>query len=148
MKTEFKKCVFCEGHIKEEETIIFNGTVMCTDCYNNETCSCEECGSRIWREDAEGGSRTLCPDCYEERYTYCRGCNALIHNDDTHYYDDDEDTPYCSSCYETEDNKEIKSYNYKPEPIKYFGRHFLKPLSFRNLSTEMLKKLTLQAEIS
>ena len=52
----------------------------------------------------------------------------IIHEHEARYLDDDEDAPYCSSCYEElEDRVAIHDYSYKPEPIfwgqgpRYFG---------------------------
>lgn len=60
-----------------------------------------------------------CQDCYERHYTHCTSCGCVIHAGDAYYIDDD-DEPYCSSCYhDRNEYQTINDYNYKPNPIFY-----------------------------
>ena len=119
MKDDNLICSKCGAVLSPEEAHEFEGKVFCGECLNDETVLCSCCGERIWRSDAEGDSTvTLCTDCYEERYTVCEGCGALIHNDSA-YYEDDGDYPFCHDCFEKFNKSAIKNYSYKPEPIFY-----------------------------
>lgn len=112
-------CSKCGAVLSPEEAHEFEGKVFCGECLDDETVLCSCCGERIWRSDTEGDSTvTLCTDCYEERYTVCEGCGALIHNDSA-YYEDDGDYPFCRDCFEKFNKSAIKNYSYKPEPIFY-----------------------------
>ncbi|MDD4689408.1 MAG: amidoligase family protein [Eubacteriales bacterium] len=112
-------CVFCDEELNEEDVVCFDDTLMCRDCFDEQTTICDCCSTRIWNENSEGNSDiTLCSHCYEYSYTHCENCNALIHNDDA-CYDDDSDYPYCRDCYDKIQESCIKSYNYKPEPTFY-----------------------------
>lgn len=103
----------------EEETKSFDGQKMCEHCFDERTTTCDNCGERIWSEDAEGDSNyTLCSHCYEYSYTTCEDCGRLIHNEDA-LYEDGEDYPYCRDCFEKLNDSSIKNYSYKPEPIFY-----------------------------
>ena len=82
------RCSHCGAVITEEENV-FEGETMCDRCLAEQTTTCDNCGDRIWRDEAEGDSNyTLCPHCYEYSYTNCEDCGRLIHNDDA-FYDDD-----------------------------------------------------------
>lgn len=112
-------CSVCGAKLTEENAKEFDGQIMCEHCFDEETTICDNCGQRIWESDSEGDSNhTLCSHCYEYSYTTCENCGRLIHNDDA-YYDDDEDYPYCHECYQKLQDKAIKNYSYKPEPIFY-----------------------------
>lgn len=112
-------CSICGARLTEETAHEFDGQIMCEDCFDEQTTVCECCGERIWRDNAEGDSyTTLCQHCYDYSYTSCDACGRLIHNQDAHY-EDDSDYAYCESCFDKLQEKAIKSYNYKPEPIFY-----------------------------
>ncbi|MBQ8310559.1 MAG: zinc-binding protein [Clostridia bacterium] len=98
----------------------FDGHMMCPDCLSANTLICEDCGDRIWRSENERSTaHPLCSSCREEDYCYCSRCDTLIHNDSAHYLEDEENTPYCRSCYEIECDRNIHEYNYKPDPVFY-----------------------------
>ena len=112
-------CTFCNNEPSGEPLIEFDDNLMCQHCYNTQTTVCDCCGDRIWRDEAEGSNNiTLCRHCFDYNYTNCESCGRLIHNDDA-YYDDDDDYPYCSECYERIHHSSIKPYSYKPEPVFY-----------------------------
>ena len=54
-----KKCVFCGCEVDNEDAILFDETIMCETCCDEQTSICDECGKRIWSEDAEGLSARL-----------------------------------------------------------------------------------------
>ncbi len=113
-------CAFCGEVLNEDTAYRFRGKTMCKNCYDENTVTCDCCGERIWNDEDEGDDRiNLCRNCYEYNYTHCDNCNRLIHNDDAHYEDDDSDIPYCAECIRRIEDKAIKSYGYKPEPIFY-----------------------------
>lgn len=112
-------CYFCEEELGGETVHSLDDRIMCERCFNEQTTTCECCGETIWQDEASGDSNiTLCNHCYEYHYSVCENCGRVINNDDA-YYDDDSDYPYCYSCYMKAQEKPIKSYNYKPEPIFY-----------------------------
>ena len=109
----------CGAILTEENAQNFEGTVLCDTCFADCTVECDDCHERIWADDAEGDeNHVLCTRCYDYYYTHCENCGRLIHNDDA-YYEDDEDYPYCHSCFCDMGRKPIKNYSYKPEPIMY-----------------------------
>ncbi len=113
-------CAFCGEVLSEDTAYTFEGKLMCENCYNENTRTCENCGERIWNDEDEGDENiTLCNHCREYHYTTCENCGRLIHNDDANYEDDDSDYPYCDECFRKIEEKAIKSYGYKPEPIFY-----------------------------
>ena len=112
-------CQECGVRLAGESVHIFEETVMCDHCFQRLTTVCDCCSERIWRSDAEGDSdTTLCTYCYENRYVTCGNCGGLVHLDDVHYVDCS-DYPYCEDCYDNLQNRTIKEYHYKPEPIFY-----------------------------
>ncbi len=113
-------CSHCGAVLTEDTATIFGGQAMCETCLGIWTSVCEECGIRIWNDSAEGDdNHILCSHCYDYYYTHCERCGRLIHNDDANYVYDDDDTPYCLSCFQEQEINPIKSYNYKPAPTFY-----------------------------
>ena len=56
--------VLTEGNVHE-----FDSHIMCEDCFDRVTVTCDNCGTRIFRDEAEGDSNyTLCHHCYEYSY--------------------------------------------------------------------------------
>ena len=121
-------CSHCGALIGEDEDYEeVNGEIVCTDCYERHTTTCERCGSVIWTDDSYGDEyTTLCRHCYENHYTRCSCCDTLLHEDDAYHIDGYD---YCSECYhdEIDKSRSIHDYGYKPEPIfygdskRYFG---------------------------
>lgn len=105
---------------------VFNGDILCENCFETSTVCCACCGDRIWIYDSFGDQNTcLCQDCYEEHYTRCARCSRLIELDDSYTY---EGNYFCFDCHENYLSKQaIHSYYYKPTPIfcgdgpRYFG---------------------------
>lgn len=119
-----KTCTCCGCIMENEDDMYYlndnDSTVLCEDCYNSETRTCEHCGERIWNDQDEGDNMiTLCRNCRDDYYCECHECGSLIHNDDACYDDEDSDYAYCRRCYNELKPRLIHSYNYKPEPIFY-----------------------------
>ena len=97
------------------------GVMMCADCFDERTLICEACHEVIWRYEAiQESSMTLCRACYDDNYTHCVTCGRLIHIDDAYYADEGSDDAYCEECDDARLNeKGIRNYSYKPEPIFY-----------------------------
>ena len=120
-------CCYCNTILTESNAREFDGNLMCESCYEAHTSHCDCCLERCWNDELiHNPTYTLCRYCYENNYTTCSECGALIHNDDVHYSDDD-DEAYCLECYDKLNSAAICSYHYKPEPIfhgsgsLYFG---------------------------
>lgn len=112
-------CSECGAVLTEQTSSVIDGEIYCPDCMERLTTTCDCCGRRILRCDAESdGCIMLCRHCYEYSYTRCEGCGCIISNDEVNYVDGD-DYPYCDECYRKLEEEPIKSYGYKPEPIFY-----------------------------
>ena len=54
-------CEFCGCLIDDDDYTEWNGQIICSDCLENHTTTCECCGERIWDEDVYGDNDiTLC----------------------------------------------------------------------------------------
>ena len=113
-------CEYCGCPLDENDVYTHDNVIMCADCYDDNTRECGCCNRRIWNDDDEGDDNvTLCASCRENNYTTCESCGMLIHENDA-YYDDDDDYPYCYSCYHNSGRrKAIHNYSFKPDPIFY-----------------------------
>ena len=121
-------CSHCGALIGEDEEFgEVNGEIVCNDCIERYTSTCDRCGETIWTDDSYGDEyTTLCSHCYHNHYTRCSCCDTLLHEDDCYHLDGYD---YCSECYhdEVDKNRSIHDYSYKPEPIfygdskRYFG---------------------------
>ena len=62
-------CSECGAVLTEETVHNFEGHIMCEECFNRCTVTCDNCNQRIWRDRAEGDSNyILCHHCYEYSY--------------------------------------------------------------------------------
>ena len=114
-------CSECGAVLTETEAREHEGKILCPHCLDEFTALCTCCGRRVWYSEAEtDGDTVLCQSCYDYSYTRCDGCGRIISNDNANY-DDDDEYPYCDTCYERIRNSSIRCYNYKPEPI-FYGR--------------------------
>lgn len=127
MMKEEKTCSGCGAAYPAEQLTQFGDSLLCRSCLNMETVVWSHCGVRVWNDNDYGDSSIpLCERCYNEYYTTCSRCERVIHRDDA-YYDDDDDEPYCSDCYNRcSSNSVIHDYYYKPIPkfYGYNGRYF------------------------
>ena len=116
MENENRFCTMCHCVLEDGEGYDIDGDLLCDDCAEEHTVSCDHCGETIWRNDAVcDDSTTLCQCCYDEHYRRCENCGRIIHDDDALWYHDE---PYCSSCYDRIE-VDIEEYSYKPDPIFY-----------------------------
>lgn len=84
------QCSMCLREMAAEELVEFDGELLCHSCLEEETTTCDRCGERIWRDDAECDSDyTLCSDCYERYYDRCECCGRIVHQDEAYTYGDD-----------------------------------------------------------
>lgn len=115
-------CSHCGAVIGEDEDYeTIDGEIVCTDCVEQHTTTCDRCSATIWSDDSYGDEyTTLCASCYHNHYVRCCCCDALLHEDDAYNIDG---YSYCSECYhdEVDKNRSIHDYGYKPEPIFYGG---------------------------
>ena len=114
-------CEICgEAHPVEQRTV-FDGQELCPHCLEENTLICQRCNARIWSDNNDGNDdHPLCTRCYENFYTNCSRCGALLLNEDARYIREDEDEyPYCDSCFNCQARNGINDYYYKPEAIFY-----------------------------
>ncbi len=111
-------CTLCNRNTPADDLLEFADHLLCPDCVTRYTTECQCCGERIWFADNAGSHDfPLCQGCYDRHYTHCRACGCVIHLDEA-YYPDDDDEPYCTSCYHDRNEPQtINDYNYKPDPI-------------------------------
>lgn len=111
-------CSHCGAVRPISERYQICGEDVCESCVSNDTVLCDECGTRIWRNDAVHDDYTsFCVCCFEHAYTRCTECDCIVSNDTVHIYNNE---PYCEDCWnQHETQKPIHAYNYKPYPIFY-----------------------------
>ena len=106
-KDDWKKIQYHIGHevmcihCNSEYVSPGDGTMMCHSCeirYGNSDSDdivyCENCGCRLWYEDAVivgDNGNYLCPDCASKITRICKDCGNLYYIDDLTYHKDDED---------------------------------------------------------
>lgn len=111
---ETKICAHCGTSVELSDGEYFDGEFHCRRCLDELTIVCEDCGERVWREDAV--EDRICQTCYDEDYCRCECCGRLMLCDDANYSDG---YPYCDDCYDRNRHEFIEEYDYKPTPIFY-----------------------------
>lgn len=108
-------CSDCGRKFDKGVLIKFDGLLLCPDCLEEKTVTCNQCGDRIWRDD-ESDHVGLCQRCYDRYYTTCVDCGGVIHCDDAYYVDEDSYDARCYDCHTRFiDNQCIHDYYYRPE---------------------------------
>ena len=92
-------CCCCGAELTPENSYQFDNNTYCANCFHDLTVECEDCGRRIYRDDAitTTSSYEICQHCYDRNYLTCERCGNAVYLDDAYYMDDDEDDeyPYC-----------------------------------------------------
>lgn len=123
----YSTCGDCGATIHED-----NGTwiarseiLVCNSCLDDRYYRCEDCGRYVSEDDSYGlgpGGR-ICHTCYERgEYSRCCDCGDLYPTSALNY-DDDED--YCDDCYrvrQSDANRAIHPYAYKPPWVYHRSR--------------------------
>lgn len=97
--SEVRTCGHCGAVIGENETSYeFLDTVICSDCYFNETCTCDCCDEQFWRDDmmVTKDEELVCEECLSNNYVYCEECEQYVREDDANWCEDE-------LCYVCED---------------------------------------------
>jgi len=116
---EYYTCEDCGRSFREHdgEWIARYDIFVCDACIRRGFTRCDDCGA-VTRDNEiihtySGGD--ICPDCCEGDYYICDDCGGAVHTNDTTHT---ASYVYCPDCTpEDEDNEEVNSYGYKPEPI-------------------------------
>ena len=115
-------CSHCSAVIENHDYYEISGQIICGDCRDNYTVTCDCCDSLIWDSDncSDDEDICLCGNCYERYYTHCYRCGRIVEIDRTSLYDSD---AYCNDCYQQiMEDSAIHEYGYKPKP-KFFGKY-------------------------
>ncbi|WP_087064317.1 zinc-binding protein [Intestinibacillus massiliensis] len=120
-------CTHCGEKHPRSECFRVGEDELCLSCAGMLTILCDECQTRIYREDNQGGANNVvCPACFERYFTRCDSCGAIIRNESAYHPDWDGQT-LCEECYnDLEGSEPIHEYNYTPELV-FHGkglRHF------------------------
>ena len=115
-------CDYCHEDHPVSQREIFDGQEICYTCLDTHTVVCQDCGQCVWSDENDGTQyHPLCSRCYEWNYTHCSRCGMLLRESRACYANDDDDDeyPYCSSCYNHLASRSIRDYYYKPDPVFY-----------------------------
>lgn len=117
------RCIECDAAVDTDDVYYCDEEPYCEQCCQRYIVTCERCGNDIHTSNSiHDDYTTLCADCYDSHYTRCNECNSIIHNDSAFYFNDNE-TPYCEDCYNDAEGEEddcfLHEYSYKPDPIFY-----------------------------
>lgn len=97
----YKQCHHCgEWHSAGNSYHDPQGNPVCTACFDDNYCICEDCGGTVLTEDShwiECREKTVCEGCRKEHYVLCHDCGNLFPDKDT-YYVDSEDYHVCPTC--------------------------------------------------
>jgi hypothetical protein len=112
-------CVNCDMETNEQHSVLNSqGDTYCRACYDETYFHCYSCNEETHLDHSfysNSTELTYCEYCYSEHFTNCCHCNAAIPNSDVYY--DEEDEPFCRTCYR--ENCSIHNYSYRPE-IRYY----------------------------
>lgn len=107
---DYYVCERCGLVIEDSECVYIEdkNEYVCEDCAENYYYQCMHCGE--WYSSnkiiTDSIGQHLCEDCYCDNYYTCAGCGEFVQMDNC-YWDDRTDEPYCVSCYEGKEQKQI-----------------------------------------
>ena len=109
-------CSECGCELGIDEVHYMADRAFCSECLDELTVCCFECGTRIFREDSVCGDpdRPVCESCYDDYFTNCAECGRMIYQENAYY--DEYDRTLCNRC---QKDALINNYSYKPDPIFY-----------------------------
>lgn len=59
-------CSICGAVLTDESAVEFDEKIFCDECLRRKTITCDCCGERIYRDEAQGNEVTsLCSSCYD-----------------------------------------------------------------------------------
>ena len=131
-------CEDCEDAIEVESATLINDRYICNQCKDNDYIRCHCCGEYESTDESfyVNDYGTVCDDCYSNGdFSFCGTCEESYCYEDMHFpeYDD----PICINC-RSDNNGEIHSYGYKPNPNFHHIRN-----GFSTIESRVLKKDTL-----
>ena len=90
----------------KEELIFFDGEFWCCECLGEYTTVCDDCGERIYTDDASyvNDDYPICDRCYDDNYFYCDRCERIYHNEHR-------SGNLCAWCCEDEESPEAAPNN-------------------------------------
>ena len=92
------ECDYCTESIDDSDMLEVDGCCLCSNCYNAQVVSCNECSEEFLLDNAvrsECGS-CFCSDiCYNEQYTDCYECGDELDQNDCSVIGDNS---YCYDC--------------------------------------------------
>lgn len=112
-------CDHCHEKFEIYQLYELGTNCLCPDCADELTAVCDCCGTRIYQDDDAGDeNQTLCENCRENHYIACDSCGRLVSNGYVYYLEEDEDTPFCASCYDARAHDAIiHEYHYTPDLV-------------------------------
>jgi len=80
---EETKCYQCGKVYPRDELTTFDAEMWCDRCLDEQTVVCDDCGERIYRDDATytADDYPICDRCYDDNYFYCDNCGRVYHNE-------------------------------------------------------------------
>ena len=67
MEEETRYCDFCGNELDEDEGTWIGDELLCDECCDDHTITCDRCGEAIWTQDSEDDDHTfLCRSCQKQ----------------------------------------------------------------------------------
>ena len=130
----FMVCATCGNNFEECDLTDIDGEYYCDNCRDDQFFNCPHCGE--WHSISNGWNSPdgrYCRHCWGDIFGECGGCGEIYYQDDLRYSEDN-DSYYCSGCYE-DNNGGIHDHDFKPMPI------------FKHLPYEKNKRMYLGFEL-
>ena len=130
----YTQCEHCGEWVRETNEVTIRRLTWYQSGLTEEWCPyctaelayrCQHCeryfSGCLVQEDNYG--TVVCTVCYDDHYRTCEDCGRIIHEADACYDDNDDDYPYCDSCWNRRGANAIRNYGYKPTPEFAYRRN-------------------------
>lgn len=106
------KCYQCGKCYPADKLTLFDTEMWCGECLDEYTTLCDDCGDRIYTDDAHytADDYPICNRCYDDNYFYCDRCERIYHNENW-------DNGLCDRCSEDEGSPEAT-----PNDKRYYSK--------------------------
>jgi len=77
------KCYECHKAYPKDKLTLFDAILWCTECLDEYTTTCADCGERIYTDDEHytADDYIICDRCYDDNYFFCEACDRIYRNE-------------------------------------------------------------------
>lgn len=96
---DFWMCNDCGNFFDDNDSVVYDGEHICTNCFNDNYTECNDCGEVLHINDGrviDGGDYIVCESCLDAKYSKCADCGGWFKS--VNMRSDDTGISICNNC--------------------------------------------------